>query len=295
MTPCSPTNMVVPAEAVFDPASLERVRAIVRQVPVDLNGVPSTRWTLDRLLLALTWLPPRTPSGLWRLLRRHRLRLRQGRPRLFSPDPAYVVKEAAVLAALREVAADPDHQVALFLDQMAYHHWPESGRTWASLDDPPPCAERAAPGERHKKVMGALNPRTGQVTHYHRMRMGAREVIAFLTLVRQDYPAATRLVAILDNAPVHHSEPVTTRAQELGIDLVFLPTYSPWLNPIEKLWAWVRTDVLRLHREAGHWDRVPSLVQAFLNRFRPGSEDLLRRVGLLGDGKLAQAIRATPS
>lgn len=282
--------MVVPVEAVFDPATIERVREVIRQVPAELDGFPSTRWTLHRLLLALDWLPPRTVSGLWRLLHRHRIRLRSGRPRLFSPDPEYAVREAALLAALREVAADPDHQVALFLDQMAYHHWPEPGTTWASLDDPPPCAERAEPGQRHKKVMGALNARTGQVTHYHRMRMCASQVADFLTLVRQDYPDATRIVAILDNAPVHHSDEVTTRAKELGIELLFLPTYSPWLNPIEKLWGWVRTDVLRLHRQAGHWDQVPPMVQDFLDHFATGSEPLLRRVGLLGNGTLAQAI-----
>jgi hypothetical protein len=281
---------VVPVEAVFDPARHERLCATLRQVPPEMNGFPSTRWTLDRLLLALDWLEPRTASGLWRLLRRERIRLRSGGRRLFSPDPDYATKEAAVLAALRQVAADPDQQVALFCDQMAYHHWPEPGSTWSSLDDEPPCAERAAPGERHKKVMGALNARTGQVTHYHRMRMCATQVADFLTAVREDYPRPLRLIAILDNAPVHHTEVVTTRATALGIELVFLPTYSPWLNPIEKLWAWLRTDVLRLHRQAGHWEDVPPMVQAFLNHFRTGSDQLLRRVGLSGDGMLAQAI-----
>lgn len=287
--------MAEPAEVGFDPDSIARVRAIIRQVPPEVDGIPSTRWTLTRLLRALTWLPPRTTSGIWRLLRRYRLRVRSGHPRLFSPDPAYAEKADRVLTALRAVAADPDHQVALFLDQMAYHHWPEAGRTWASLDAPAPVAERAAPGERHKKVMGALDARTGQVTQYHRARMCARQVADFLTLVRQTYPTATTLYAILDNAPVHHTTVVATRATELGITLVFLPTYAPWLNPIEKLWAWVRTDVLRLHRQAGHWDRVPAMLMAFLDHFATGSETLRQRVGLLGDGALARAIHGIPS
>jgi hypothetical protein len=28
---------------------------------------------------------------------------------------------------------------------------------------------------------------------------------------------------------------------------VWLPTYAPWLNPIEKLWRWLRQDVLKMH------------------------------------------------
>lgn len=287
--------MVVLVEAVFGAAAVEQIREQVRQVPPEMDGVPSTRWTLTRLLRVLDWLGPTSQSGLWRLLRRHRIRLRYGRPRQYSPDPDYTAKETALLTALSEVAADPDHQIALFLDQMSYHHWPEPGSTWASLDGPAPRAERAAPGERHKKVMGALNARTGQVTHYHRARMTAKQVADFLTLLRTTYPDATRVVAILDNTPVHHTTIVAERAQEVGIELLFLPTYAPWLNPIEKLWAWVRTDVLRLHRHAGNWKHVPVMLKDFLDHLATDSAPLLRRVGLLGDGKLAQALHGIPA
>jgi transposase len=287
--------MAVPDEAVFDPEALERLRETLRQVPAEQDGLPSTRWTLARLLVVLDWLGPRSPSGLSRLLHRHGIRLRMGRPRLFSPDPAYAEKERRLYTTLGAVTTELDC-VVLFLDMMAYHHWPEPGRTWSSLDDPAPRAERAAPGERHKKVMGALNARTGQVTQYHRARMTADQVAEFLVLLRETYPDAARIAAILDNAPVHHSEPVMQMAAGLEIELVYLPSYAPWLNPIEKLWGWVRQDVIRLHRQAGHWDQVPAMLTTFLDHFGPDGEDryrdqLLRRVGLRGEGTLAQACQ----
>jgi transposase len=34
---------------------------------------------------------------------------------------------------------------------------------------------------------------------------------------------------------------------------VWLPTYAPWLNPIEKLWRWVRQDILKMHRWVEDW------------------------------------------
>ena len=78
------------------------------------------------------------------------------------------------------------------------------------------------------------------------------------------------------------------------IEPVWLPTYAPWLNPIEKLWRWLRQDVLKLHRLAGVWPSLRGLVDQFLGQFAAGSHALLRYVGLLGEGKLAQVLRIPP-
>ena len=44
-------------------------------------------------------------------------------------------------------------------------------------------------------------------------------------------------VVILDNARFHHSNELQEIAQEAGVTLLYLPPYSPDLNPIEKFWA----------------------------------------------------------
>ena len=59
----------------------------------------------------------------------------------------------------------------------------------------------------------------------------------------------------------------------------------------EKLWCWLRQDVLKLHRLAGDWTELHARVNAFLNKFATGSHALLHYVGLLGEGKLAHALR----
>ena len=41
---------------------------------------------------------------------------------------------------------------------------------------------------------------------------------------------------ILDNYSVHRSEFIKTIAEILNIKLIYLPPYSPHLNPIEQLW-----------------------------------------------------------
>jgi hypothetical protein len=46
-----------------------------------------------------------------------------------------------------------------------------------------------------------------------------------------------------------------------------------------------------MHRLAADWKELRRRVNAFLEQFAIGSTQLLRYVGLLGDGKLAQAAR----
>jgi transposase len=104
------------------------------------------RWSLKRIRASMPWLSAYTLSGIWRLLHRIGIRLRQGRPQLFSPDPQYKAKEAQLLAILAEVGANPTDKVALFLDEVSYYHWPQAARLWARLKAAVTLAGRAAPG-----------------------------------------------------------------------------------------------------------------------------------------------------
>jgi transposase len=47
-----------------------------------------------------------------------------------------------------------------------------------------------------------------------------------------------------DNAGYQRCAYVMERAKELKIELLFLPSYSPNLNIIERLWKWTKKDCL---------------------------------------------------
>jgi len=52
---------------------------------------------------------------------------------------------------------------------------------------------------------------------------------------------------IWDNVRYHHSRLVRSEAARLGIELRFLPPYSPDLMPVERLWSWLRQELTYLH------------------------------------------------
>jgi len=76
------------------------------------------------------------------------------------------------------------------------------------------------------------------------------------------------------------------------IEPVWLPTYASWLNPIEKVWRWLRQQVLHRHRLSDRWAELKQRVAQFFEQFADGSLKLLKYVGLLGDGRWAKVLRS---
>jgi transposase len=50
-------------------------------------------------------------------------------------------------------------------------------------------------------------------------------------------------VLVLDNARIHGRDTLRERVEKAGCSLLFLPPYSPDLNPIEMVWSWIKNCV----------------------------------------------------
>jgi transposase len=72
---------------------------------------------------------------------------------------------------------------------------------------------------------------------------GATDTPVFDAYVRQvllpTLRAGDRL--IMDNLSPHKNEPILRALAEAGVEVLFLPAYSPDLNPIEKMWSKIKT------------------------------------------------------
>jgi transposase len=270
-------------------------RAAQRAVAATPVGPPPSRWTLRAIRATFSRWHGLTLPGVWRALRRLGLGLRSAAVQQYSPDPDYLAKEARLLACLRQAAAAPDEFVALFLDEMGYARWPDPAPDWGPVAPAPrPVAARAGSKQGLWRVIGALNALTGRVDHRDNYIVGRAQVCGFYRHLDATYAAARRVYLIQDNWSIHaHPDVLTTLATLPRLEPVWLPTYAPWLNPIEKLWRWLKGGVLKQHRLAADWPALRRRVTAFLDQFAAGSSALLRYVGLLGDGNLAQACHPT--
>ena len=61
-------------------------------------------------------------------------------------------------------------------------------------------------------------------------------IVDFLQHVRESYLESGTIKLVLDGAGYHRSDIVKSEAERLKIELIYLPPYSPNLNPIERLW-----------------------------------------------------------
>ena len=94
-------------------------------------------------------------------------------------------------------------------------------------------------GRQRFSVLGALNAITHElITVTTCETINAESVCTLLRQIAAAVHGPTTLV--LDNARYQHCRLVTKLARSLGIHLLFLPSYSPNLNLIERLWKFIK-------------------------------------------------------
>ncbi len=122
------------------------------------------------------------------------------------------------------------------------------------------------PGQPTKRYgLGAVNYHTGETLVLVRRRKRRKEVAELLEALVEHHPDQTVYVA-WDNASMHQDDEVEAviRSAAGRLVLLYLPTYSPWLNPIEMLWRHFRREVT--HCEL--FVSVKALIAASLDFFR---------------------------
>jgi len=71
-------------------------------------------------------------------------------------------------------------------------------------------------------------------------------------------------VIVMDNASFHRKKQLKQIAKDHGYRLVFLPPYSPELNPIEHFWAWLKRKLRKILPDFDSFDAA--LMAAFYCR-----------------------------
>ena len=104
---------------------------------------------------------------------------------------------------------------------------------------------RAASGRQRYNVLGALNAVTHElITEINTTYINAVSVCALLRKVVASAGTAIPITLVMDNARYQRCALVQTLAKELNIEILFLPSYSPNLNLIERLWKFMKKEAL---------------------------------------------------
>ncbi len=258
------------------PAQRQRVVAVAGARP-DTQGVPLTRWSLDRLSAYLAELGVLiSPIHLWRLLAEVGLSFQRTRSWKASPDPDYEAKAARVLELYN--AAPFDGPVISF-DQMGpISLKPIQGASWR----PRKLSERlrATYNRRHgiRYIFGALDVHRDRLYARMRPRRAGSDVLGFMRTIRMVYPARQKLYWIQDNLSANWTPDIRAFADANRIELVPTPTYASYLNRIESHFRPIQEFVFN-NTDYPNWDTAQRAVANYITHRNGADRD--RRIAAL--------------
>lgn len=136
------------------------------------------------------------------------------------------------------------------------------------------------PHQQHKRYgIGGVNYHTGESVVIVRRHKRRTQIAEFLTLLLDKHPDETVYVA-WDNANTHQDDEVeaVVRGAAGHLVLLYLPTYSPWLNPIEMLWRHYRREVTHCELFTSIQNLMTATLE-FFERFNQMPDQVLSIIG----------------
>jgi putative transposase len=159
-------------------------------------------------------------------------------------------QRAAKLARIRLIWESlRSRDVLLFADELDIHLLPKTGYQWMPQGTQ---VEVLTPGKNQKHYLaGAWDSRTGVVHHRCGPRKTNQLFRDLLDALAHSYPAAhyDRIYVVVDNYKIHKAQAVERwLAAQPRFHLLWLPTYCPRANPMERLFGDVHDKITRNHQ-----------------------------------------------
>jgi hypothetical protein len=124
--------------------------------------------------------------------------------------------------------------VLLVEDETDLLLFPPLRANWSRRGEP--ACVRISGWNARRVVFGAMNLRTGKRLFLARQHQRQHDFQAFLELIHRHY-RGWHVALILDENPSHTASRSQQLADDLRIDLLWLPKRSPELNPMDELWG----------------------------------------------------------
>jgi transposase len=204
-----------------------------------------------------------TSRGAIALLHRMNLKLLSPRPTPAKADEIKKQEFKVSLGRTIEKMTPQDHM--FFFDAATVQYSATKTRKWAEKGHQPIIPTIG--GRQKMHLIGAIEPAGDRGWFAECPTLGAKGLIGFLLGLLRRYPDGD-LYVILDNAKAHHAKRVTAfLLRNSRLHLLYLPPYSPDLNPIEDFWRILRRNVTH-NTYYATFEAFRSAVIEYLTRFK---------------------------
>jgi transposase len=179
-------------------------------------------------------------SGLRNWLQRHRFSYRK--PSLV-PGKADPKQQQEWLAGYEKLKTGlSSTETICFIDGVHPTHNVQPAYGWIKKGEPKVIP--ANTGRKRINLTGAIDIFSYYVHIQEDKTLNAASTITFLQRLEEAYPTMSQVHVFCDNAPYYFNKEVREYLKTSKVKLHFLPPYSPNLNPIERLWKWMKEVVV---------------------------------------------------
>jgi transposase len=205
-------------------------------------GYAQNYWTLELLRIHMQALTKISvcKNTIRNILKRNGFSCKRPKQRIHSPDPDYLEKKRRIK---RLIKTRSKNEVILYVDEHDAHLNPSIRRCYQKHGRQ---MNVYTPGKNQKLyIFGAYCPYRKCIVQWKIFdRKRSKEFFEFLKYLIKKY-SGKRIILILDNFCIHRSKKLEKLLDEHSwmhdcIRFVWLPTYAPELNPIERAWGTVK-------------------------------------------------------
>lgn len=137
---------------------------------------------------------------------------------------------------------------------------------WSEKGKQPKIQQKQIKRER-RTLFGCIEPRTGKVITTFEDKANTVTFFKFLVKVSRQYPNQ-KVIMVVDNVRYHHAKRLKAILEKYKdkFQLVYLPAYSPDLNPIERVW-WYRKKKISHNRYIETMDKRIEKFNELMKKF----------------------------
>jgi transposase len=181
-----------------------------------------------------------TPEGL--VITLHRLGFSYKKMKII-PAKADAKKQEAFVKNYKELRKNlkKDEKI-MFVDAVHPTHNVMAAYSWI-LRGSAKCVKSNS-GRERININGAYSPCDNEIIIREDKTINAQSTIELFKMIEEKNPDMKTIYIILDNAKYNRSKLVKEYLMTSRIKLIFLPSYSPNLNLIERLWKFFKKNVL---------------------------------------------------